>query len=106
MYKVNITDKAEQDLFDNALYIKEVLHSEVASKNLIDEFYKSIQKLIDFPQRFPIVNNDLLKPFGIRFFQVKNFTVFFNFSETDNQVFILRFIYSRRNWKELLGEEF
>jgi toxin ParE1/3/4 len=106
MYKLNITEKAEQDVLDNALYIKNVLHSEIAANNLVDRFYKTIQKLVDYPQYFPLVNNDLLKPYGIRFLQIKNFTVFFNIEEENKNVFVLRFIYSRRNWKELLGDEF
>ena len=106
MFEIYITDKAENDVLENALYIKDVLHSEIAANNLVDDFYKTIQKLADLPQYYPIVNNDLLKPYGIRFLQIRNYTVFFNISENDKKVFILRFIYSRRNWKELLGENY
>ena len=106
MYKLNITEKAEQDVFENAVYIKDVLHSKIAANNLVDKFYESIQKLVDYPQSYPLVNNDLLKPYNIRFLHIKNFTVFFNIEEENKSVFVLRFIYSRRNWKELLGEEF
>ena len=106
MYKLYITEKAEQDVLDNAVYIKDVLHSEIAANNLVDRFYESIQKLVEFPQIYPLSNTDLLKPYGIRFLQIRNFTVFFNIEEETKSVFVLRFIYSRRNWKELLGDEF
>ena len=106
MFKINITENAEKDILENALYIKGVLHAETAANSLVDEFYKSIQKLSDNPQHFPLVNNDLLKPYGIRYLQVKNYTVFFNIEIENKQVFILRFIYSRRNWNVLLGDEF
>ena len=106
MFKINITEKAENDVLENALYIKKVLHSETAAENLVNDFFKSIQKLVDIPQYYPLVNNDFLKPYGIRFMQIKNYTVFFNVEIENNHVFILRFIYSRRNWNVLLGEEF
>ncbi len=42
MNKLNITEKAEQDVFENAVYIKDVLHSKIAANNLVDKFYESI----------------------------------------------------------------
>jgi len=106
MFKINITEKAEIDVLENAKYIKDVLHSEIAANGLVNDFFRSIQKLADNPQYYPLVNNDLFKPHGIRFLKIKNYTVFFNVEIENKQVFILRFIYSRRNWNVLLGEEF
>ena len=106
MHKLNITEKAENDLLENAEYLKNVLHSKLAANNLVDGFYKTIEKLMEFPKSYPLVDNDLLKPFGIRFVQVRNFTVFFVCDDLDELVFVLRFIYSRRNWKDLLGDDF
>jgi len=42
MFKLNITEKAENDLLENAIYIKNVLHSDIAANNLIDGFYNSL----------------------------------------------------------------
>jgi len=106
MYKLHITQTAEADLFENALYIKNILHNEIAANKLIDDFYVSIQALQKDPKCFPYVKDDFLKSLGIHYIQIRNYTAFYITNLEKEEIFILRFLYSRRNWKDILGDMF
>jgi len=105
MYNINITKPAETDLLDAATYIMDQLQNPTAANRLLDEVEKAVQSLDTMPQRYPVVNDDVLARLGYRFMPVQNYLVFYIIREEINTVVIHRFLYGRRDWLTILKEE-
>lgn len=76
-----------------------------AAAKLIAETKAEIDLLADFPKSCPICSEPRLQAKGIRKLIVKNFIVLYSLEESDSvitAVNVLRFVYGRRNYAELL----
>jgi plasmid stabilization system protein ParE len=51
---------------------------------------------------YPVVLNNELASIGFRFVMIKNYMLFYIIEE--NQINIIRFLYGRRNWINILRE--
>ena len=56
------------------------------------------------PKRFPIVNDSVLASQGIRLTQIKNYLAFYVVREKSESVVLLRFLYARRDWENILKD--
>ncbi len=102
MYKVVITKPAEEDLRKAVSYIANDLKNVIAAKNLLDEVEKTINSLSEMPKRYHIVDDELLAIHGIRMVQIKNYLAFYIVREETKSVTVLRFLYARRDWLNIL----
>ena len=102
MYRIIITEPADQDMTEAAVYIAEKLYNPTAADRLIDEAYKAIFSLDKMPHRHRLVDDEYLASCGMRFFPVRNHIVFYIVFEERNTVEIERFLYSARNWAAIL----
>lgn len=102
MYNVIVSESAKEDLKAAASYISNELKNETAAKNLINAFNKTAISLSEMPERFPIIDDDILKKENIRFTQINNYLLFYTVHRYSNSVFVLRFLYGRRNWESIL----
>jgi len=102
MYNVIVSKTEEEDLKTAASYISNALKNETAAKNLIKAFNKTAMSLSEMPERFPIINDDILKKDNIRFTRINNYLLFYTVHHYNNSVFVLRFLYGRRNWESIL----
>ncbi|WNF38451.1 type II toxin-antitoxin system RelE/ParE family toxin [Bacillaceae bacterium IKA-2] len=101
-YDIVITKPAEHDLFEIGRYIfTELLEPETA-KRVISRIAAEINTLENMPLRNTLVNDLRLAHMGIRYLLVDNYIVFYNVSKTRKTVTIIRMLYSRRNWQNLL----
>ena len=48
----------------------------------------------------------MLKAWGIRFIQVKNYLAFYVIAEEESRVYIVRFLYGKRDWVGILRQGF
>ncbi len=101
-YHIHITQTAERDLNRAADYIEFTLKNPQAADHLLDIAEEKINHLAQFPQKFPLVDDKVLASWGIRFTKVNHYLAFYIISEEDAQVTILRFLYMRSNWKNIL----
>jgi len=101
-YFPNITDLAEEDILSVVKYIKNSLKNPVAANNLLDEIERHEKNLEDNPYIYPLVNDDYLSEKGLRLIVIKNYLMFFIINEDNKIVNILRFLYGRRNWNNIL----
>lgn len=104
-YQIYITKHAESDLVDAADYIESVLLNPQASADLLDDVEDQISRLASFPKKYPHAADPLLKAWGIRYFNVKNYIVFYTVSEDEGIVCIIRFLPHQRNWVEILKKD-
>ena len=105
MYEINITETAQADLHNAALYIANTLNNKAAAIRLLDTAEKEISSLVDFPERNPLVRDDLLAANGIRVQTVKKYLAFYAVRNETNSVTVLSIIHSRRDWISILKED-
>lgn len=102
MYNVQITEPAEKDLYEIGMYIsKELLEHETAKK-VISKIAAGINSLENMPLRNAIVTDERLAYNGIRKIIVDNYIIFYVVNEEGKTVTIVRILYSRRDWLNLL----
>lgn len=102
MYKVVVTKPAEEDLRKAVSYIANDLKNIIAAKNLLNEVETAIKSLSEMPKRYHIVDDELLAIQGIRMVQIKNYLAFYVVREETKSVTVLRFLYARRDWLNIL----
>ena len=102
MYNIDISINAERDIREAIEYIDVELQNPAAAENLLDEVEEAIFSLSDMPKRHPLANDDVLAGWGIRFFPVQNYLVFYIVREETKTVVIERFLHRRRDWNTIL----
>ena len=102
MYSLNITDIAEEDILNTAKYIADVLEAPMAAHSLLNEIERHEEILENNPNIYPVVPDEYLAEKGIRYTMVKNYLMFYIINEHDKTVTVIRFLYGRRDWKNIL----
>lgn len=102
MYFLNISELAENDILSTIKYIANVLTAPMAANKLLDEIEKYEGILEDTPDIYPRVPDEYLARRGLRYVMIKNFMMFFTVNEEEKTVNVIRFLYGRRDWKNLL----
>lgn len=99
-YNIEYSKEAKQDLIEIKQYIKYNLQEPETSQKLIYKIRKEINNLKHNPEIHVIIDDDLIQKIKIRKLIVDNYIIFYrikNFS-----IEIVRVIYGRRNWINLL----
>lgn len=99
-----VTSKAEEDLNQTLNYYLEILKNPNAAISLINEIEDKFNILKYNPYISEIENDEYLKNKNIRSILVKNMLLFYTINDDKNEVTILRILYARRNWIEILGK--
>ena len=103
-YKIIYTQKALADLDAVASYIKLKLCNITASNCIVENFFGEGASLVAFPTRYHLCNDALLRAWGIRFVPVKNYLLFYVVREAESTVYVIRFLYAKRAWQNILRE--
>ena len=101
-YNVIIESTADSDLRGILRYINETLKEPVTANRIYFSIKEKIESLNNFPQRYPFVRDEVLKLRGLRWMPAENYSVFFVINEAKYNVYILRILYSRREWKNII----
>jgi plasmid stabilization system protein ParE len=102
MYSVHITDVAEEEILNTINYIANELKAPIAANNLLDEIEKYETILENTPNIFSFVPDEYLRSKGIKYVMVKKYMMFYTINEDENKVDVIRFLYGRRDWKNIL----
>ena len=102
MYSLVITDIAEKDILDTVYYIANVLKAPAAANNLLDEIERHEEILENTPNIYPVVPDEYLAQRGMKFTRIKNYLLFYTINEDEKIVTVIRFLYARRDWKNIL----
>ena len=99
---IEITEPADNDLKDIGNYIaKELLESQTA-RNVINRIGNTILSLEEMPLRNSLVEDERLALQGFRKILLDNYIIFYIVEEENDIVTIVRVLYSRRDWINLL----
>ena len=102
VYKVKITQTAENDLRDIARYISSQLNAPTAALNMLRSIRSAIAKLETTALAYPIVRDDRLGFIGYRPLMVKNYITFYLVNEKEKTAVVDRILYGRRDWVNIL----
>lgn len=97
-YKVLLKPKAYEDIDGIYEYIKDSLQNRDAALNLIDAFEEAIFSLESIPYRGAERKIGMLADKGYRQLFVESFTLIYRIESKQNQVIIVRVIYSGRDF--------
>jgi len=102
MYSLIITDIAEEDILNTVKYIADVLKAPTAANNLLDEIERHEKILENTPYIYPFVPDEYLAQKGLKFTMIKNYIMFYTINEEQKIVTVIRFLYGRRDWINIL----
>lgn len=101
-YSVFMTHTATEDLKSIAAYVANELREPSIAKKLVSNIKAAVMSLENMPTRYSLLRDTNLAVQGIRKIMVDNYIVFYIVSEKDSGVTIIRILYSRRDWVNLL----
>lgn len=101
-YNVIIDSPAEQDLEGILFYISSCLNEPNTAGKVYLEIYEKILSLNIMPSRQQIVYTSPTTSAGIRKLNVGNYMIFYIVYEEEKEVHIVRVIYNRREWENLI----
>ena len=103
-YDVFLSSSAEDDLRKAVDYIDRVLMNPGAADGLLSEAERRFGELETFPRKYALVDDPVLKKWGVRLVTVKEYLVFYVIREEKRRVDVVRFLHSRRNWAGILKQ--
>lgn len=101
-YDIEITEPAENDLSEIRRYIAEELFEPREAENIINRIAEAILGLEEIPLRYALVTDERLAVNGIRKLIIDNYIVFYIVTEGNRTVTIVKILYVRRDWLNLL----
>lgn len=101
-YNIEFSNEARKDLIDIFRYIKINLQETNIAEKLLKKIKKSIYGLSKSPYIYAIIDNEYTKILQLRKITVNNYIIFFKIIDKENKVLIVRILYGRRNWLNLL----
>jgi len=101
-YKIEITEPAENDLRAVGVYISNELLELSIAKKVVNKIGEAIITLAELPLRNALVSDERLALQGIRKILMDNYIVFYIVNEENRIVTIVRILYTRRDWINLL----
>ena len=101
-YNIEYSKDSKEDLIGITKYIKYDLQEPDISKKLIKKIRTEINNLIDNPQKHAIIDDDFIRRLEIRKINVDNYIVFYKINSKKNAIQIVRIMYGKRNWINLL----
>ena len=101
-YRIKISDLAQQDIRNTAIYIRDELLEPEFAENVTEAILQGIFTLEVMPARIPLVRDERLANMQIRGFPIKNHIAFFRIDEDEKMVEVVRVLYSRRDWQAIL----
>lgn len=104
-YNVVITEVAQHDLLDIFDYIAFELREPESANRLLSKIKLKVKSLEEFPKRNHMISEPKYEAQKIRWCLVEDYMIFYQVSEVQTQVYILRVQYKKRNWEHLLSPQ-
>ncbi|MDO5434719.1 type II toxin-antitoxin system RelE/ParE family toxin [Eubacterium sp.] len=100
-YEVIVTDAAQKDIERIWRYIRTELLEPEAAKAFRKKLKSEILKLGQMPARHSAYKKEPWAKRGLRFFKTGHFLTFFIILESEQQVYVLRTVYEKRNLDDM-----
>jgi len=93
---------AVRDLYGILEYITDVLMQPETAKRIFYSIEEKITTLESMPARHNTVREEPYKTLGVRMLPVENYVAFYTVEEARREVRVIRILYNKREWKNLL----
>ena len=104
MVDIKLSPEALSDLQEIKAYITEELCDAASANKTVSQILTRIRQLGNFPQSGAPLSSIINMEVPYRYLVCGNYTAFYNFE--DNEVHIIRILYNRRNFMQILfGKE-
>jgi plasmid stabilization system protein ParE len=104
MYKLIFSKLFEDDIESAYYYIKDNLEASMTAENLMKEVKRKLEYLKENPFARSFVQDEFLANMKIRSIKVKNYVIYYSVNDDANRIKLIRFLYNRRDWKNILSE--
>jgi len=104
MYKLRFSKLYNEDVDLSYNYIKNKLEAPMAADNLIREILEKLNKIKENPNIRSLVQDKYLASMGYRSIKVKNYIIFYIINNDNKTINVVRFLYNKRNWINILKE--
>lgn len=101
-YKVIIELSAQRDLKCILRYITDTLKEPVIARRIYASIKEQIFTLGQMPLRHSIVRDQPYTEMGVLMLLVENYIAFYIIDDEKCEVHVLRILYNRREWKDIL----
>ena len=101
-YEVILETTAVLDLHGILDYITNVLKAPESAQRVFLSIEEKVMSLDFMPARHNIVREEPYASMGVRIMPVENYTAFYIIDEPKREVHVLRILYNRREWQNLL----
>ena len=101
-YKIVIQEAARLDILSIIDYIAVDFQEPDVAEKMFALIIRSIYNLSDFPKRNRVLTEEPYYSKGYRVTYVKNYAVFYKVDDTNRIVDIMRVLYNRREWQDIL----
>ena len=102
MYKLDVSDPAEQDLSRIISYIAEKLAAPQAAADFADAVFDCYDRLENNPYLYEQCRNAKLQKEGYRRAVIKNYILLYKVNEETKMVVVHRFFYGRQDYVSLV----
>ncbi|GHU38581.1 hypothetical protein FACS1894190_00450 [Spirochaetia bacterium] len=102
MYGLIFSKLFDDDIDSTYQYIKENLEAPMAAENLMKEVKQKLEYLKETPTARPIIKDELIAALNLRVIKVKNYAVYYSVNEKKQTVRLVRFLYNKRDWINIL----
>jgi plasmid stabilization system protein ParE len=101
-FRITVEITAVADLRSILRYITEILKEPAIARRLYSSIKGKIITLKKMPLRHPLVTDEFFAARGLRKMPAGNYFVFYWVDEAIGEVHVLRVLYDRREWRDLL----
>ena len=101
-FNVTIETAARQDMLEIRRYISNTLKEPAVAKRIYEAIKAAVLTLEQHPMRHAVVPDEPYGSLGIRPLYVENYTAFYIVDEQVKTVHIIRVLYNRREWQNLI----
>jgi plasmid stabilization system protein ParE len=104
VFRLKFSKIYRRDVDSSYRYIKNKLEAPIAANNLVREILEKLNRIKENPNCRPLVQDKYLASLGYRQINVKNHVIFYIIGDDNKHVKIIRFLYKKRNWINIIKE--
>lgn len=101
-YNLKITPSAENDLDDIYNYICNSLLAPISAQSLMDKIENGVKALCDFPYKYELSKDDLLREKGYHKLVINNYIALYLIDEAEKNIIIARVFYGAMDYPKYL----
>lgn len=103
-YNVQFSDEAKNDFVDIIKYIKFNFKENDIAIKLSSKIRENIKLISINPKIYSIIDDEFIKKLELRKARVDNYLIFYRIIEIEKTIQIVRIMYARRNWNNILDK--